>query len=73
MLGAAPMYEVKVYIVQSVAGKVLDAKLTREAAQSSARLHAPASVTVMVADKQLVGPKSGPPQPRRVVEVKFEH
>ena len=49
------MFEVKVYIVQSPTGELLGAKLTREAAQSIARYHAPARVTMLVADKQLVG------------------
>lgn len=45
------MYEVKVFIVQKENGELLGAKLTREAAQSIARRHAPAKVTPMIADK----------------------
>lgn len=48
------MYEVKVYIVQDACGNIVGAKLTREAAQSVARLHAPAKVTPMRADKNPV-------------------
>jgi hypothetical protein len=48
------MYEVKVFIVQKANGELLGAKLTRGAAQSIARYYAPAKVTVMVADKQVV-------------------
>ncbi|TAJ84573.1 hypothetical protein [Reyranella sp.] len=46
------MYEVKVFIIQKENGELLGAKLTREAAQSVARRHAPAKVTPLIADKQ---------------------
>lgn len=45
------MYEVKVFIIQKENGELLGAKLTREAAQSIARRHAPAKVTPIIADK----------------------
>jgi hypothetical protein len=45
------MYEVKVFIVQKANGELLGAKLTRGAAQSVARYHAPAKITVVMADK----------------------
>jgi len=44
-------FEVKIYVVQAEDGRLLSAKLTREAAQTIARLNAPARVTVMLADK----------------------
>lgn len=44
-------YEVVVYIVQAQNGDVLAAKLTRGAAQSFARYHAPAKISKMTADK----------------------
>lgn len=46
------MYEVKVFIIQKENGELLGAKLTRGAAQSIARRHAPAKVTPLIADKQ---------------------
>lgn len=45
------MYEVKVFIVQRANGELVGAKLTRGAAQSIARYHAPAKITVVMADK----------------------
>jgi len=45
------MYEVKVFIIQKANGDLLGAKLTRGAAQSIARYHAPAKITVVMADK----------------------
>ncbi len=45
------MYEVKVFIVQKANGELVGAKLTRGAAQSIARYHAPAKITVVIADK----------------------
>jgi hypothetical protein len=44
-------YEVKTYVVQAEDGRLIGVKLTREAAQAIAKLHAPARVTMIVADK----------------------
>ncbi|MCA0246365.1 MAG: hypothetical protein LCH93_07080 [Proteobacteria bacterium] len=49
------MYEVKVFIVQKANGELVGAKLTRGAAQSVARYHAPAKITVVMADKTSLG------------------
>lgn len=46
------MFHVKIYIVQKPDGALLAAKLTRAAAQAVAKRHAPAKVTMMVADKE---------------------
>jgi RIO-like serine/threonine protein kinase len=45
------MYEVKVFVVQKADGELVAVKLTRAAAQSFAKYHAPAKITVCVADK----------------------
>jgi len=49
------MYAVKVFIVQKANGELVGAKLTRGAAQSVARHHAPAKITVVTADKTSQG------------------
>lgn len=42
---------VKTYVVQTADDKLVDVKLTRGAAQAVAKDHAPAKVTLVVADK----------------------
>lgn len=46
------MFHVKIYIVQKPDGALLAAKLTRATAQAVARRHAPAKVTMVLADKE---------------------
>ncbi len=46
------MFHVKIYVVQKPDGEVLAAKLTRATAQAVAKQHAPAKVTMVVADKE---------------------
>lgn len=46
------MFHVKIYIVQKADGEVIAAKLTRATAQAVAKRHAPAKVTMVVADKE---------------------
>lgn len=46
------MFHVKIYIVQKPDGALLAAKLTRATAQAVAKRHAPAKVTMVVADKE---------------------
>jgi hypothetical protein len=48
-------YEVKTYVIQAADGRLIGVKLTREAAQAIAKLHAPARVTMVLADKVVIG------------------
>lgn len=46
-------FEVRTYVVQTAAGKVVGVKLTRWAAQALSKKHAPARVMLFVADKEV--------------------
>jgi hypothetical protein len=59
------MFEVKVYVIQKANGELVGAKLTRAAAQSIARYHAPARVTPVIADKQSLSLVAAPHQEGR--------
>ena len=63
------VFHVKIYIVQKPDGELLAAKLTRATAQAVAKRHAPAKVTMVVADKEEPAPgRTNEPAPASSAE-----